>query len=75
MKLCEQSNKTLRPQPRCCNIGRITVTFYKHLSKGRIKTLRFYKRDRFRISETDIARLLEAKEVLYVSSGHFQKNF
>lgn len=43
-------------------LGVSTNTLYKYLSEGKINALRFSKKGRFRIPETEVTRLLGAKE-------------
>lgn len=43
-------------------LGVSTNTLYKYLGEGKIKSLRFSKRGRFRISETELTRLLGTEE-------------
>jgi len=43
-------------------LGVSTNTLYKYLNQGEIKSLRFSKRGRFRISEAELTRLLGIKE-------------
>jgi len=43
-------------------LGVSTNTLYKYLGEGKIKALRFSKRGRFRIPETELTKLLGVKE-------------